>query len=348
MLDLSDKFLFEKLQKSNKPIVLYGMGDGADKIIALLNKYNIVLSGVFVSDGFVRDMSFHGHKLCSYSDMCDRFDDFIVLVSFGTSLPDVMANIIRISKERELYAPYVPVIGEGIFDRAYLNEHMHDFHFIYDTLADEKSRHTFQSILNYRITGDISYLSACESATDDIYRLLDLSDDEVYCDLGAYNGDTVSEFIAHTKGYRKIYAVEPDKKTFGKLEINTSHYKNIHLYNAAVYSHSRGVSFDMRSGRNSRTIDSGKTIPSVSIDECFSDATYIKMDIEGAELQALNGAESTLVSNSPKLLISCYHRTEDLYSIPQKVLNINNEYKIYMSHRPYFPDWDTEYLFIKK
>ena len=348
MLDLSDKFLFDKLQKSNKPIVLYGMGDGADKIIALLNKYSIVLSGVFVSDGFVRDKSFHEHKLCSYSDMCSSFDDFLVLVSFGTSLPDVMANIIRISKERELYAPYVPVIGDGIFDRAYLNEHIADFEFIYDALADDKSRHTFQSILNYRITGDISYLSACESATDDIYRLLDLSDDEVYCDLGAYNGDTVSEFIAHIKEYRKIYAVEPDKKTFKKLEKSTEQYQNIHLFNAAAYSHSSGVSFDMRSGRNSKMNGEGIIIPSVSIDECFSDATYIKMDIEGAELKTLHGAESTLTNNSPKLLISCYHRIEDLFSIPQKVLNINNKYKLYMSHRPYFPDWDTEFIFVKK
>ena len=80
-----ERDLWEYLKTATKPIVLYGMGNGADKIINILEQKGIEFKGVFASDGFVKDKIFHGHKLSSYEELKQKFGDMIVLVCFGSS-----------------------------------------------------------------------------------------------------------------------------------------------------------------------------------------------------------------------------------------------------------------------
>ena len=95
------KDLWTVLKETDKPIVLYGMGNGADKIISVLNRYDIKISGVFASDGFVRPKVFHGFAVTDYKTAKETFGDMVVLVCFGSSLPDVIANIKRIAEEQK-------------------------------------------------------------------------------------------------------------------------------------------------------------------------------------------------------------------------------------------------------
>ena len=102
--------LWKYLKNTDKPKVIYGMGNGADKILSVFSDYGIECSGIFASDDFYRPgKTFHNMAVERYSDFCERYGDFIVLVSFATSLPEVRENILRIAAERELYAPCVPV-----------------------------------------------------------------------------------------------------------------------------------------------------------------------------------------------------------------------------------------------
>lgn len=339
--------LWEKLRTEKKPVWLYGMGNGADRIIERLERYCIEPEGVFVSDGFVRDKSFHGFKLCSYADAVKKSPDMTVLVAFGTSIPEVIGNIKRIAKERSLYAPYVPVIGEGDFTSAYYAAHKSELDNVRSMLCDEQSKRVFDNIINYRLTGEIDYLLTCESLPEEAYGLLNLRD-EVYVDLGAYTGDTVAKFIRYTKGYERIYALEPDKKTFRKLEKNLSGLENTYLYNAAAHEKSGKIAFAMRGGRNSSAAETGILTDSVSVDDILEGnrASYIKMDVEGAELAAIRGAKETILKYKPKLAISCYHRIDDIFEIPKEVLSLRKDYKVYMRHMPYIPDWDTVFYFV--
>ncbi|MBO5274688.1 MAG: hypothetical protein J6I45_08755 [Clostridia bacterium] len=111
--------LWRYLQKASKPILMYGMGNGADKILAVCERCGIEIADFFASDGFVRGHSFHGKKVLSYSEACEKYDDFIVLLSFASSLPDVVERVLKIAEEHELYAPDVPVAGEGLFNLEY-------------------------------------------------------------------------------------------------------------------------------------------------------------------------------------------------------------------------------------
>ncbi|MBQ8740883.1 MAG: FkbM family methyltransferase [Clostridia bacterium] len=343
------KDLWNYLKETTKPIVLYGMGNGADKIISVLNKYDIKISGVFASDGFVRQKVFHGFNVTDYKTAKQNFGDMIVLVCFGTALPDVIGNIKRIASEQELYAPDVPVYGDTLFDMQYVSDNKKQLEQVYNRLADDVSKNVFKNVVMYKLTGKINYLFDCETPSDEVYeKILKFNDSETYFDLGAYRGDTVAEFLANAHKYDKIVAVEPDFKTYNKLCVATQNIKDIININACVSDKDGQIAFDMHGSRGSNIGEGSNIINSVTIDALSRDdtPTYIKMDIEGAEASAIVGGTDTIRRYKPKMQIAAYHRSEDLILIPEKVLNLRIDYEIYIRHFPCLPCWDMSYYFI--
>ena len=116
-LDIN-KDLWTYLSEQTKPVIIYGMGNGADKVINVCDKYGIEIKDFFASDAFVRGQSFHGKTVMTYAQINEKYGkgNYIVLLSFASGLPDVIENIKKIASETELYAPDVPVAGENIFD----------------------------------------------------------------------------------------------------------------------------------------------------------------------------------------------------------------------------------------
>ena len=343
------KDLWTNLKETKKPIVLYGMGNGADKIISVLNRYDIKISGVFASDGFVREKTFHGFKVTDYKTAKQTFGDMVVLVCFGSSLPDVIDNIKRIATEQELYAPDVPVYGDVLFNGEYVAQNKHRLEKVYQSLADDTSKKVFECAVGYKLTGKIDYLFECETPVDEVYKnILKFNDNESYFDLGAYRGDTVSEFLSVVNDYNKIIAVEPDKKTYNKLCVATENVKNIVNINACVSDTNGQKEFEMNGSRGSTIGQGNDVVKSVTID-CLSDdiiPTYIKMDIEGAESMAIAGGANVIRENKPQLQIAAYHRSEDLILIPEQIIALNPNYKVYLRHFPSLPCWDMSYYFI--
>ena len=343
-----ERDLWEYLKKTEKPIVLYGMGNGADKIVSVLKAKGIDFKGIFASSGFVRNKIVYGLPIESYSALKERFGEMIVLLSFGTHRADVMENIKKIGEEQELYAPEVPVVGQGLFDKEYYEENREEFEKIYSLLADEKSKETFRNIINYKISGKIDYLTECEADPLEPYEsFLNNRGNETILDLGAYNGDTALEFSSVFPDYSKIIAVEPDKKTFKKLLLNTENLQDIDCHNICVSDFTGKGFFLMNGGRNSLVGD-GEETDFTTVDDLVGkeNITLIKMDVEGEEAKAIRGAKETVLKNKPRLIISAYHRTEDFLQLPKEVLGIRKDYKIYMRHFPSFPAWDTVYYFI--
>ncbi len=343
------KDLWTYLKETKKPIVLYGMGNGADKIISVLDKYDIKISGVFASDGFVRQKEFHGFKVTDYATAKQNFGDMIVLVCFGSSLPDVIANIKRIASEQELYAPDVPVYGDTLFNIEYAVANRDRLENIYNCLADDTSKKVFECAVMYKLTGKTDYLFDCETPSDEIYQnILNLGDNEIYFDLGAYRGDTVAEFLSVVSNYNRIVAVEPDFKTYNKLCLATETVKNITNINACVSDIDGKTQFEMNGSRGSTIGKGSNIITSVTIDALTKKEipTYIKMDIEGAEAAAIKGGENTVTNHKPQMQIACYHRSEDLFNLPEMIFNLRKDYKIYLRHFPSLPCWDMSYYFV--
>lgn len=344
-----EKELWKYLKTTSKPILLYGMGNGADKIINVLEEKGIEFKGVFASDGFVRDKIFHGKKIMSYSEAKALYPEMIVLLCFGSAREDVRENVLKIASEQELFAPEVPVISGGLFCEDYYNSNKSRFDAVYNRLADDLSRKTYINLIKYKLSGKIDYLLDCEVDESEPYdSFLKLTDSETFVDLGAYTGDTVLDFLSRVKGYKKIFAAEPDIKNFRKLKTNTENLENIFKFNVGIGNFCGKAPFSMNGGRNSKKEKGDTEIEFRTVDNIVagSEVTYIKLDVEGEEENAISGAKDTISRFKPKMLVSAYHKTDDLIKLPETVLNIRDDYKLYIRHFRSLPAWDTNFYFI--
>lgn len=352
-LDEIESDLWTYLKSTEKKIVLYGMGDGADKIKAALDERGIEVADIMASDDFVRGQSFLGFRVKKLSEVEEQYgDDFLILVCFGSQIPEVMEHIYKIAETRELYAPNVPVIGDGVFDLEYARTNSADLEKVYKMLADEQSKRVFEGVIRYKLSGDLKYLRECESPADEKFDLLNIGTEETVVDLGAYDGDTLVEFLNGTSmQFKKLYAMEPDNKNYRKLKRRLYMIGSalLEAYNVGAWDEDTTITFNMRAGRGSTA--SGGThraaryqdIKMMKTDTMLRGdaATYIKIDVEGAEENALRGAKETIASFRPKLNVALYHRSEDMFRLPLLIAELNKHYKLYMRHHPYIPDWDT-------
>ena len=336
-----------------RKVVLYGTGDGADKIIVRLDSYGVPVSGVFASPGFVRNRTFHDMKVMSFEDCLEAFgSDLIVLMCFGSSRPEVISYVDEISSKCEFYAPDVPVYGNQLFEMGFYEEHREDMERVYGLLADELSRKTYDDIVAARLTGDIKFLKDCEVTQEEADSLLDTARRGFFLDLGAYNGDTVLRYSAMFKDFDGIIAVEPDRRNMRKLQENTAEIASrlpMEYVQAFISEEEGEVEVVKNIGRGTSMDKGGDTkVATVTIDGLLKGrpAGFIKFDVEGAELAAINGGENAIRTHKPMLNVACYHRSEDIFTLPLRMLELNPDYKIFMRHTPSIPAWDTCFYFV--
>ncbi len=343
---IKEENVWDFLKKDGKPVVVYGMGNAAERIIDILKSYGIEVKEIFASDEFVRGHSFLGYKVLKYSEVCEKYDDFNVVLAFATHLPDMLERIKKINTSHKVFAPDIPVAGGGLFTNEYVKENEAEFDFVFNNLADDESRRVFAEILNFKVSAKIEYLFSSFCEKKEIYKnILKLGENETIVDLGAYDGDTIREFTEYTNGkYNHIFALEPDAKNFKKLEKNTFGQRDITIYNMGAWDKKDTLIFEKKAGRNSKLSSQGVPVKVTDIDSLINvPVTMIKMDIEGAEMKALCGAEKTIKKHLPKLYVCAYHRNEDLFALGKKILELNKNYKLYLRHSPYIPAWECNY-----
>ena len=202
-------------------------------------------------------------------------------------------------------------------------------------LADEMSRCVLDALLGFRLTLDAEVLSPIIEW--DLYGpsdLLTYSEDEVYVDGGSYDGDTIRLFIGRVHGkFSRVLAFEPDVRTFRRLAANFAGDRRVEAINAGLHRRRATLRFHNAATRGSILIEEGAAeVPVVGLDEILRDdrVTFIKMNIEGAELEALRGAERAIKRWAPKLAISAYHRPSHLWQVPELVHNLRPDYRLYL------------------
>lgn len=362
MMFSCERDLWEHLAETEKKILLYGMGNGADKILDVCQSKGITVSGCFASDGFVRGNSFRGFSVCTWSEIKALYgaENVIVLLAFGTSREEVLENIRRISEEAELYAPDVPAFGDSLFDRAFCEAHRVELEQAFSLLSDEESRHIFQSVVNFKLTGNIAFLEKAESDREaDLARFVRPEKLTAAMDLGAYNGDTVRELLDRSQGsLRRIYAMEPDVRTYKKLKAyaDSEERAEVIALPMGAWSERDTLSFDASGNRNA-SIGANRsevladrpirvrTVEVDSPDHVLRGARvdYIKYDVEGSEREALLGSVQTVSQWEPTLMVSLYHRSEDLYALPLLLKRLFPQYKgYYLRRRRGIPAWDLD------
>ena len=345
--------LWDVLKNTEKPIVLYGMGDGAQKIIDRLDAFGVRISDIFASDEFVRGHSFAGMRVKKFDEIRETYPDFVILISFAVDYEPMLSKLFNLSEKYEVYAPDVPLFGGGTFNLDYVNENEDKIKKAHSLLADSQSMRVFENVINFKISGNLKYLKDITTLREcDLKEIFDFSESERYLDLGAYDGDTVREFVALANGrFESATALEPDKKNFRKLLEFSKTDSRITPVCKAIWDRAEALPFSGRAGRNSSFKDGGKqTVETVTVDflsEEYTNSkgfTLIKADVEGAEKQMLLGAKKEISAHSPKLFVSAYHRNEDIFALPLLVHELNPHYKIYLRKHPYVPAWEVNIL----
>ncbi|MBR5143763.1 MAG: FkbM family methyltransferase, partial [Clostridia bacterium] len=136
--------MWDELKNEKRPIIVYGMGNGADKLFDRLNSYGITVSDIFASAGFVRGHSFRGYRVKSFSEIKTIYSDFVILLSFASNRGEVIDMLSKIDSEHDMYVPDMPVAGvEEYFDKDFYNQNYDAIIRAYDSLCDDESKAIF-------------------------------------------------------------------------------------------------------------------------------------------------------------------------------------------------------------
>jgi FkbM family methyltransferase len=161
---------------------------------------------------------------------------------------------------------------------------------------------------------------------------------EVFVDGGCYDGRTLKQFIRWCGGdYKKIFAFEPDNISYERIidSLELDGVDNVEVFNRGLWSNSTELSFSEDGSQGAKISEFGNiTIKTATIDECVGNerVTFIKLDVEGAEYEALLGARNTIIRDRPKLAISIYHKPEDIFQLTELIMSFNNDYKFFLRH----------------
>ncbi len=339
--------LWTVLKDAKKPIVIYGMGDGCDKILAVCEKKGIPIRGIFASDGYVRSKTVHGFALKTLDQILQENGDVIALLAFGVFREELMQTIREVAKKVELYVPEVPLFGDELFDLDYYLQNKDKIETVRAFLSDEKSQEVFDGWLDYKLGGRPEALWKIESDREnDLRELVAYRSGDHYLDLGAYDGDTALEWARLHPDYGKITAFEPNPKTYRKLVENCAALRDFQAIECAAWKENTHLSFQSKSGRSASVAESGTVeVRAMAPDSLLQRVDFIKMDVEGAECEAIEGCRRLIEEEAPDLCISAYHRSQDLFAIPLQVKAIRPDYRVFVRHSPYLPAWDTFFYF---
>jgi FkbM family methyltransferase len=211
--------------------------------------------------------------------------------------------------------------------------------------ADESSRREYLQHVRWRALGDQDALGPPVKEEsyflDSLYRI---DDHEVFVDCGAYTGDTAEQVIRRNPAFSRIVAIEADPQNFERLEkwigsLEASVASRITALNVAVGAKRGELRFQAGDGEGARLATDGNVlVECIPIDDLTPEAvpTFIKMDIEGAELDALEGARRSIQTHHPILSICAYHKQNDLWRIPIFIHALVEDYRFFL--RPHDVD----------
>ena len=169
-----------------------------------------------------------------------------------------------------------------------------------------------------------------------------ISNHEVYLDVGAYDGDTIRDFIDTTKGqFNKIMAIEPEKKSFAKLRayVQSTGMKNIEIYDNGCWNENGNLKLELNEESSGISNQGTESIVVKRIDDQFAkeDITLIKINFLYGVTETLSGAKNVLKNLKPNLAITVGFDEWGLIKIPQIIKSLNPDYKLHLRYASPMP-----------
>jgi FkbM family methyltransferase len=328
----------------NKKIVIFGGGMAAKNLIGYTQRVNSKWNIIYIVDN---DEKKWGTDILTYIikepiEMLKMQPDEYVVLICGQHVGEIAEQLENMGIQNYYSEFWMNQIIKVSYKQIVPNEKIA---WLNQNLTDDESRRVLAAIVekrkyNFMDYTDIKTFGGSEYFIDDFWKPIS-GNQEVFIDGGGFDGDSIEEFIEWTKGdYRKIYSFEPDPRRTEQIQDKLWKWNGkVELHKKGLYDCETILKFTEGNELYSGKIDFEKKgeqnieINTVALDTIVKEkVTFIKMDIEGAEIQALNGAKSIILRDKPRLAICIYHRLEDLWQIPELIKSMVPEYKMYIRH----------------
>ena len=337
-----DKIVLDHFSPKDGELILFGASNGGKEVLEKLKNRKITVD--FFSDNNEKlwGEKFEGILVLSPLQLKSIKNPTIIISSSFQS--SIYIQLKALGFDRVLHFPMVDIISNEHYSGDIIFSAKDEIIAALDSFADDESKRVLSGLIKYRLTKDLSYIEKVRS--DDIYfpEFVNLKESEVFVDIGAYTGDTISLFNKKSAASPKaiIIAFEPDPVNYEVLQGEFGYDKRVILSNLCVYNTETVLTFSREGDSSTSHIDSdnpdGYKVRTVTLDKYFSgelQPSFIKMDVEGSERNILQGGSEVIINNSPILAISVYHLPTDLWKILGMIKKLGVSYKYYLRHHSY-------------
>lgn len=340
---------FEFIRASGKPVLVWGAGWAASLAQGFLKSFDLNATDLIVDipSAIHPDLQEQNFAPISPEEAAIKYTEAIVLCGFYSrkiyfDFQKKIEQLTTLGVKVVAYAfdLHLMMYPERRFTVEFVRSNAAGFESLAEKLHDDLSRKTLEAFIEQRVSGKYGVIEPLavpdQYFTDTVYRL---HDHEVFIDCGAYDGDTIRDFThaleKHTGNgtYRQAYAFEPNAEPFATLVRNYKSSNSVICIRRGVWNEKATLRFSSDKLRSSKLSDSGDVEIEVDrMDDMIPDAepTLIKMDLEGAELPALEGGKDLINKHAPKIAVCVYHKNDDLFLIPAFIESLDVSYNFYL------------------
>mgnify|MGYP002623659934 CR=1 FL=1 len=347
-----DYKLFDYIREyDNQPLILYGAGIGAKRILYFLQSHQILPKYIVVDRKYFHpNMKIETYEVKPVEDIFEHavhepVDVIGAFLGFDIGhLSKYQSKIRKILKlDDEIFYGYMEKGDLPCVPRKFYEIHAERIEAFYHDLQDDFSRKTLISYLNQRISCDMNFSTGMiqENQYFDA-AIINFGQQKKFIDCGSYNGSDTKRFFSLTRSDTFSYVFEADEKNMSIVKRNLKSYESrIQYVNKGVWNCNESIFFDSQHNSSSAIAEDGNIkIECISLDQLMETEkyiTFIKMDIEGAELRGLDGAKNLISCCHPVLAICVYHRPKDIFQIYEKIKEIDASYRFYLRrYHPFF------------
>lgn len=346
---ISDKNL--KRIKQYNSVIVFGAGDSGTWVYMLLEKYGIEVNAYCDNYKAKQGTKKHGLPVLSFEEAVKKYPQAAICIG-SVWYEEIYNQIINYdcNLKNNIFSVLTTMVwetGNKAFKSEeinYIKNNHQKLEMIQDLFVDDYSKKTFEGLINYRLTRNLDYLKQIKSLNsiylDEDFIDIDYLKTSVCIDGGAFDGDTIKYFIDKSETNQLYFhAYEADLMNCNALKkyIASIHGLKVFIHNAALWNKDGELLHFSGGGlsaaiKDAITNDHVKTETIDSLMNVEKRIGYIKLDIEGSENKALNGARKIIKRDKPVLAICAYHLQDDLIELPKLILEINPEYKLYLRH----------------
>ena len=336
-----------KLFDVDKPFSIYGLGQAGKKLALNLMKKEFNIQCII--DIKALDNPLFEDILCITPEQCSQHQvKQVILGVFNREVSPkglqqtLIANGVEVILSFQEINEYIPHSIEPTFwfnaplDMNRLEKELSDMRSLFN---EELSIHTFEQLVKFRKTFRISdHVEGIglEKQYFDVHipGWLNLTSITLL-DCGAFDGDTLRAAIQYNIPVHNAYCFEPDGKNFTNLVAFCREQNKVrcHAIPCATWSSSTQLSFQSNEGEASHILDDAKSmIQAVAIDDYLINTpfNFIKIDVEGADLDTLKGAIRNIIQFRPYIAVALYHRPNDLWEIPLYLSQKLTDYQYFL------------------